>query len=297
MDINAVKLNFNRDTVLLINVLVAIIMFGVALEIKKEDFVRLFKNPKAAFVGLFSQYILLPLFTILIIITLDPHPGLALGMILVAACPGGSMSNFFANLAKGNLALSVSLTAFSSGLSFILTPFSFLFWGSLLPNSRNYLKQISVNPLEMFVSITILLFIPLVLGIGFQTLWPNFTLKIKRFIQRLSIVLLAFFIVGALFGNWRFFIEYIHILFVLVFLMNLFGLASGYYLAKIFSLEHRDRKTISIETGIQNSSLGLAIVFGFFDGLGGMALICAWWGIWHLITGALISFYWRRRDP
>ncbi len=297
MDINAVRLNFNKDSVYLINALVGFIMFGIALELKLQDFKHLLRYPKPALVGIFSQYILLPVATLLIIWVINPHPGLALGMVLVAACPGGSMSNFFTHLAKGNLALSVSLTAFSSAFSFILTPLGFFFWGNLLPNTREYLKSISVSLSEILVSITLLLIIPLVLGILFQKLFPKLTHTVKKTVQRISVLLLGFFIVGALASNWKFFKEYIHLLFGLVFLMNLAGLSLGYYFAKLTRLPLNDRKTVAIETGIQNSSLGLAIVFGFFDGLGGMAMICAWWGIWHLIAGAAVATYWNKTTP
>ncbi|EOQ88534.1 sodium Bile acid symporter family protein [Leptospira yanagawae serovar Saopaulo str. Sao Paulo = ATCC 700523] len=218
----------------------------------------------------------------------------ALGMVLVASCPGGKMSNFFTHLAKGNLALSVSLTTFSSTFAFLLTPIGFFFWGNILPITRSYLKSISVSPIEILVSITILLVVPLLLGIFFQIRFSKLTHSVKRVVQRISILLLAFFIIGALVTNWKFFKEYIHLLFGLVFLMNLAGLSIGYYIAKLFQLPMSDRKTISIETGIQNSSLGLAIVFSFFDGLGGMAMICAWWGIWHLLAGAAIATYWNQ---
>jgi BASS family bile acid:Na+ symporter len=296
MDLDSVRLNFNKDSVIIINALVGIIMFGVALDLRKNDFLHLLRNPKPAFVGIVSQYILLPLVTLALIYIIQPHPGLALGMILVASCPGGNMSNLFTSMAKGNLALSVSLTTFSSSLSFLITPLAFLIWGNVLPSSRIYLKEIAVDPIEMLLGITIMLLIPLLLGIVFQKAFPKLTSKIKSTVQRISVLLLGFFVIGALLTNFKFFIQYIDKLFYLVFLMNLFGLLVGYYFAKISNLGYAERKTIAIETGIQNSSLGLAIVFNFFDGLGGMALICAWWGIWHLISGAALSYYWGRKQ-
>ena len=294
MELDSVRLNFNKESIILINALVGIIMFGVALDLRKNDFLHLLKNPKPAFAGIVSQYVLLPLITLGLIFAIEPQSGLALGMILVASCPGGNMSNLFTHMAKGNLALSVSLTTFSSSFSFLITPLAFLIWGNVLPNSRAYLKEIAVDPLEMLVGIVIMLFIPLLAGILFQKIFPNITHKIKRIVQNVSVILLGFFIIGALFTNIKFFIQYIDKLFYLVFLMNFLGLLVGFYFAKLANLSYADRKTIAIETGIQNSSLGLAIVFNFFDGSGGMALICAWWGIWHLISGAALSFYWGR---
>lgn len=294
MEINQVRLNFSKDSVLFINILVGIIMFGISLDLKKADFINLWKHPKSAFAGLFSQYVLLPLATLFLIFIWKPDPGLAAGMILVSACPGGNMSNFFTKLSRGNLALSVSLTTFSSSFAFLLTPLTFLLWGNILPETSTYLRQIYIDPWEMLLSIAIIFLFPLLLGIIVSKFFPNVTSRIKNFIQKLSVILLILFIVGALLGNWRYFIKYIQILFGLVFVMNLLGLTLGYQFAKILNLNVPDRKTISIETGIQNSSLGLAIVFNFFDGLGGMALICAWWGIWHLISGGILSYYWNR---
>jgi len=292
MDINDIRLNFNKDSLILLNLFIAFIMFGIALDLKKADFINLLKNPKPAFAGIFSQFILLPLLTLAILYTINPHPGLALGMILVAVCPGGNMSNFFSSLAGGNLALSIGLTAFSSTVSVFLTPLGFFFWGSLYPPSQTYLRSISLNPKEMFSSILLILIIPLILGIVFGYFLPKATTKLKKPIRYISLALLVVFIIGALSANWKYFLSYIHILFGLVFLMNAAGLLGGYFFAKILSLPVADRRTIAIETGIQNSGLGLALVFGFFDGLGSMAMICAWWGIWHLISGWSLATYW-----
>ncbi|TGN11659.1 bile acid:sodium symporter family protein [Leptospira ilyithenensis] len=293
MDLNDVRLNFNKDSLFLLNLFVAFIMFGIALDLKKADFLNLLKNPKPAFAGIFSQFIILPLLTLAILYTLNPHPGLALGMILVAVCPGGNMSNFFSLLAGSNLALSIGLTAFSSTVSVFTTPLGFFFWGSLYPPSQTYLRSIALNPSEMFVSILFILITPLLLGIVFSYFFPRVSNKLKKPIRYFSLALLVVFIIGALAANLKYFLSYIHILFGLVFLMNAAGLFGGYFFAKILKLPIADRRTIAIETGIQNSGLGLALVFGFFDGLGSMALICAWWGIWHLISGWSLATYWN----
>ncbi|GBF50092.1 sodium Bile acid symporter family protein [Leptospira ryugenii] len=296
MNIDEVRLNFNKDSILLINLLIGFIMYSVSLDLRWKDFVNLFRNPKPALIGLISQYLLLPLTTSLIILIWKPHPSLALGMILVAACPGGNMSNFFTLLAKGNLALSVSLTAITSTLAFVMTPISFLFFGSINPITKDFLKEIALNPSDLFTSVAMLLLLPLALGLCSSHYFPNLIQRVKSWLQRISLLFLAFFIVGALLANFRYFIDYILILFGLVFFMNAAGLFVGYYWSSLFSLPVKDRRTISIETGIQNSSLGLALVFLFFDGQGGMALISAWWGIWHLISGATISYIWSKKS-
>ena len=133
MKIDEIRLNFSDDSRFLLNLTIAFIMFGVALELKPDDFRRLFKQPRPVLVGIFSQFLLMPLLTFLVVISLRNYitPTVGMGMILVAACPGGNISNFISSLARGNIALSVSLTAFSSLGGLILTPFNFAFWGNM----------------------------------------------------------------------------------------------------------------------------------------------------------------------
>jgi BASS family bile acid:Na+ symporter len=141
--IDEVQLNFNQDNIWVLNFCLAIIMFGVALELRVEDFKRVFYNPKSSLVGLLSQFILLPALTFVLIIILEPSPSLALGMILVSCCPGGNISNFMTHLARGNSALSVSLTAVGTVLAILATPFNFELWGSLYPPTASILKSVS----------------------------------------------------------------------------------------------------------------------------------------------------------
>ena len=124
IDIDAIKINFDTQGLWILNIAIAIIMFGVALGISMADFKRLLKNPKIVFVGVLSQFFLLPATTFLAILVLEPHPSFALGMILIAACPGGNVSNFFSKMACGNAALSVSLTAFATLICIGMTPFN-----------------------------------------------------------------------------------------------------------------------------------------------------------------------------
>ena len=129
--IDDLKINFDESGLWVLNSAISIIMFGVALGITINDFKRLFKNPKIVFVGVLSQFLVLPIATFLLVILLKPHPSLALGMILIAACPGGNVSNFFSKMAGGNAALYVSLTAFATLICIVMTPFNLQFWGSL----------------------------------------------------------------------------------------------------------------------------------------------------------------------
>jgi BASS family bile acid:Na+ symporter len=146
--IDQVRLNFNPQGLLIINVAIGLMMFGVALELKLEDFKRIAVAPKAPCIGLAAQFILLPAFTFLLTLILRPPPSIALGMMLVAACPGGNLSNIITYLAKGNCAVSVSMTAVSTAAAIVMTPFNLAFWGSLNPDTAQILKKVSLSPFD-----------------------------------------------------------------------------------------------------------------------------------------------------
>lgn len=288
-----VRIDFAEDKLISLYVALAFIMFGVALGIKTKNFQELLKNPKAVITGVISQFLLLPALTFLLVWMFKPIQGLALGMILVAACPGGNVSNFFSSMSKGNVALSITLTAIASVLAAIMTPINFAFWSNLYLGD-NLLVNVEIDTFKMMKLVFGLLVIPLILGLGFAAKFPVITTKISKPIKIVSFLLLIAIIVIAFLNNLDKFLEYYHYIIVLVFVHNLVALGSGYGLSKLFGNKEQDNRTISIETGIQNSALGLVIIFTLFDGNGGMALITAWWGIWHIISGIILSLIYSR---
>ncbi|NCN11061.1 MAG: bile acid:sodium symporter family protein [Leptospira sp.] len=293
-ELDTIRLNFNPKSLLLLNVSLGFIMYGISLDLKWQDFKFLRKAPLVFFLGMLSQFFLLPLATMILIQVLQPHPGIALGMVLVASCPGGNMSNFLTYLAKGNLPLSISLTAVSTLMAWILTPLNFYLWGSFYEPSTALLKKIDLDPISLILTIFSIMVLPMILGGLTNKLFPKFADKSQKYFKWISVALLFVFIVLALKSNWIYFIKYIQYLIWLVLLHNGLALIIGYSVGWIASLPVIDRKTLSIETGIQNSGLGLVLIFTFFGGMGSMALIAAWWGIWHLISGGLIALYWSR---
>lgn len=269
-------------------------MFGVALEIKVDDFKRLAQQPKVAVVGIIAQFVLLPAATFLLVWLISPHPSIGLGMMLVAACPGGNISNFLAHLAKGNTALSVSLTAVGTVLAIVLTPFNFQLWASLYAPTAGLLRTVELNGVELFQAILLVAGLPLALGMITAHYRPILAARLAKGVKPFSIVIFIGFVVIALAGNFRYFLQYIHLVAGVVFIHNALALATGYYAARITRLSAADCRTIAIETGIQNSGLGLLLIFTFFDGLGGMAFVAAWWGIWHIIAGLAVAGWWSR---
>ncbi|HAN17077.1 MAG: symporter [Bacteroidetes bacterium GWC2_33_15] len=300
--LDSITLNFSQGGLLFMNITLAFIMFGVALEIDLESFKKIINKPKSAIVGVISQFFLLPIVTFLFVTILQPSPAVALGMILVAACPGGNISNFVSSLGKGNIALSVSLTAIATLAAIFMTPFNFAFWGKLYAKSHPLLRPIEIDPIQMFQTVFILLGIPLIFGMIFSRKFPETTKKILKPIKIFSILIFMGFVVVALASNFSYFLRYIHLIVIIVFIQNGLGLLSGYYFSKVLKLPEIDQRTISIETGIQNSGLALVLIFNpkIFPSdlqLGGMAFIAAWWGIWHIISGLGLAYYWHKRPP
>ena len=295
--IDAIELNFSAGGLLYMNITLAAIMFGVALEIKIENFSALFKKPKSAFLGIFSQFFLLPALTFSLVLLLKPPSSVAMGMILIAACPGGNVSNFISALAKANIELSVSLTAFATLAATFLTPLNFAFWGGLYVKMNSQAMGLD-QPLEIGILDTakivfILLGIPLILGILFSHYFPVTTKKILKTVKITSLVLYASFIFGALFANLEYFPGFIWPIALMVLFLNSQTLFTGYLVGTFAKVPLRDRRTLTIETGIQNSGLALALILNhdILKTYGGMAFMAAWWGIWQMISGLGIAWY------
>lgn len=295
--IDQVQLSFNPQTLTLLNAVLGLVMFGVALELKVDDFRAAFKTPRALALGLLGHHVLFPAMTYVLIWVLNPIPSIALGMILVSSCPAGHISNFLVHLSRGNTALSVSVSALSTAVALVMTPLNFAFWGNLHPVTSGLMRQVAMSPWEMLEVIVLLLGVPLVAGMWVARRYPGFAVRIRKPMKILSMLVLVGFIVGALAANFRHFLDYIQFVLLVVFIHNLLALATGYGLSAALRLPERDRRAITFEMGIQNSGLGLILIFNFFNGLGGMAIVTAWWGIWHIVAGLTLATYWKRRDP
>ena len=214
-------------------------------------------------------------------------------MILVAACPGGNISNFITHFSRGNDALSVSLTAIATLLAVVMTPLNLAFWGNLYEPTSVILKSVSVEPIEMVKLVGLILGVPLVLGMFIHEKFPLLAQRASSIMKKLSLLFFIALIFLSLGKNLEAFERYVMEVFWLVLLHNFVAFTTGFSLAKWWGLSWKDTKTITIETGIQNSGLGLLLIFTFFDGLGGMAILTAFWGIWHLISGLLLGTFLR----
>jgi len=304
--IDSINVTMNAGGMNTINIVLAFVMFGVALGIKPRMFVEVFAKPKSVILGMCCQLVLLPLFTFLLALAFGKSISwtMALGMILVASCPGGNISNFMSSLSKANVELSVSLTAVSTALAILMTPFNFWLYGNLYLHFAEIHGEVPtlVIPLwDVFKTIVILLALPLTLGILTSHFLPKIAEKLKKPFQWFSIIFFVAMVVLSFAGNIDAFLKCIKYIFIVVLIHNLLALSIGFGTGSLFKVPHPDRRTLTIETGIQNSGLGLVLLLGTtlfanFPPHGGMLVITAWWGVWHIISGLTVSTIFNRYD-
>lgn len=293
--IDSVQISFNPDSFVLLNALLALMMFGASLSVKVDDFRFLLTNPKAPAIGLISQFLLLPAATFGVTQLLNVDPSIALGMILVASCPGGSFSNIMTWLARGHLATSVSMTGISTLAALFMTPLNFAFYAGLDPQTAALLSAISIQPVEIMKLILVVLVLPLLAGMAVGQLLPNVAAKLDKPFRWLSMALFFAFVGIAFNVNGELFLQYAQFFVGLVLLHNALALSLGYLSAKVSRLPEEQVRAVTLEVGIQNSALGLIILFNFFPELGGMMVITAFWGVWHLVSGLGLALFWGRR--
>ncbi len=306
--LNAVSINFGQGGMTIVNFILAFVMFGVALGIKPQTFKDVFKNPKSVIVGIILQWVGLPAVTFAIALALSPWitPMIALGMILVASCPGGNISNFISSLSKGNIELSISMTAVTTAFAPLVTPFNFFLWGSLYSQIIAFKSDIPTLVIPFFPmleQILLLLGVPIFLGLLFARYFPNATKKITKPAQVLSILLFIGMVIVSFSQNFQIFLDNIFYVFFIVMLHNASALATGYFGGKLARVPEADRRSFTVEIGIQNSGLGLILLFNpaifppeiWHGHYGGMLFITAWWGIWHIVSGLSVAYYFRRK--
>lgn len=299
-DIDSAALNTSDGMLILLSAVIAVIMFGIALEMKPDDFRAVAHMPKAMAVGIAAQFICLPAITFALTMILNFRPSIALGMILVACCPPGNISNILVYRARGNVALSLSMTAISNFLAIFLMPLNIAFWGGLHPEASQILREIDVNALELLADIVLLIGVPLSLGLFISSKRPEFARKVQPLVKKFSMIFLVLFILGALFSNISVFINYIALVAFAVFIHDTLALSLGYGIAATFKVSEPNRRAITFEVGVRNAALGLGIALSIFEGLGGVAIVAAWWGVWDLIAGLGLSSWWAKKptgDP
>lgn len=292
--IDQVQIQFSTAGQIALMLVLSFIMFGVALDIDFKKFKEISRNPKSVIAGLVAHWFILPLATIVLVKIIQPTPSIALGMFLVAACPSGNMATYITHLSKGNTALSISISTIIALTCFFTTPLLFYFMAKFYLPAQPLLHQINIDILHLILEIGLILGLPMLIAVVLIRNKPNLVYKIKKPVSILSIGLFISFLIIAFLVNKDVFIENVPSIAWIVALHNAVGFTIGFVTGKISRVNLADAKTIAIECGIQNTGLGLVLIFSFFGGLGGMALIAAWWGIYHIIAGISLSYIFRK---
>ena len=295
-DVDNVRIAFEEGSLTTLKIVIGAILFGIALDTRLEDFTAALRRPGTIAIGVLAQFLLLPALTFGLTLLLDVRGSVALGMILVACCPPGNVSNILTHRAGGDVALSVSMTAVGNVLAIFLMPINMAFWGGLHPTGKAMLADIELSVADMLGEIAFVIGVPFALGIAIQRLWPRIAATGHRVIGPLSFLALGAVIAVGVANNWSVFLDYIGIVLLAVFLHDALALLLGFAIAKATRLPEASTQAMTFEVGIRNAGLGLLLVFTYFDGLGGMALVAAWWGIWDIIAGLAVAQWWRARS-
>ncbi|WP_207885615.1 bile acid:sodium symporter family protein [Pseudomonas sp. 30_B] len=293
----SVNLEFSGASMIALNAIIALMMFGVSLELRRDDFSRILRQPKAPAIGMLVQFLLLPAATCLLTVVLPIDPELALGMILVATCPSGTFSNIMTWMARGNVAVSASVTAVSGLSAGIFTPLNFALYAGLNPATRDRLTQIHIDPLELVGVVVLVLILPMLAGMALGQHKPQLARRLEKPLRQLSLLVMLGFVGMAFAKNFQQFMAYFHLFFWLVLLLNGTALLLGYSCARLWKLPDTDVRAVTLESGIHNSALGMALILTFFPQAGGMLLIAAFWGCWQLFSGLVLAQWWARREP
>lgn len=292
-------MNYDASQQLLLGLVLAVMIFGVSLELRVSQFVAIVKQPQPILAGMLGQCLILPWATLLVTLLVDLHPGLELGLLLVACCPGGNMSNIMTHLARGNTALSMSMTALSSLLALVLLPINFALTTAQNPAASAYLAErlqaLQIDQASIMFNLLLLLGLPLALGMLVGNLAPQFAERVMPWFKRFALLAFAVFVIGALVGNWRMLTDNLGLVFLVVVLHNASAIALGWLMAKLARQRGANLRAMVIEISMHNSGLALGLIFAQFGGELHMALVAALWGTWHLVSGLLLVLFWRNK--
>jgi len=295
-DLDALRVVLDSNTRLVMAGILAGLMFTVALSLKVDDFKALRSYPLRIAGGVVAQILGLPALTMGLVLLMNPPASIALGMIVVASCPGGNVSNVLTHFARGNTAYSVSLTAISSVLAAVMTPVSILFWSNLYPPTSILVDSLNVQPWPFLTQTATLLALPLAVGMVFAANFPETAEKMRKVLTPASLLTLAGLVIVGSYGNWNIVLAAGVVVIPITIIHNASALGLGAITGRILRLDDKRRRALTFEVGIQNAGLGLLILLNQFDGLGGAAALTAMWSVWHLIAGGMLALAFRFRN-
>ncbi|MCW8128111.1 bile acid:sodium symporter family protein [Microbulbifer halophilus] len=288
----ASQFQMSPAALLLLNGVLAFMMFGVSLGLRPADFAGVLRRPLAPVTGLVAQFLLLPAATCLATWWFRVEPGLALGMILVSCCPGGTFSNVMTWIGRASVATSVSMTAVSSLAAVVLTPFNFALYGDLNPLTRGLLQEIALPVGNMVALVVLVLALPMLAGMLVGARFPGFACRSERYFRGGSLCVFLLFVAVSFGRHWQTALQVAGSVLLLVIAHNALAFLIGNLSGRAAGLPLAERRAVTMEVGIQNSGLALAILFTFFPSAGSMLVVAGFWGVWHLVAGLGLAGYW-----
>ncbi|MBZ5737781.1 bile acid:sodium symporter [Nocardioides sp. GBK3QG-3] len=294
-DIDHLQIELGDGFQLVTKIVIAVFLFGIALDTRLEDFRAVARRPGVIAAGLAAQYVVMPALTVLLTLVLDVRGSVAIGMILVVCCPAGNLSNILTHRARGDVALSISMTAASNVVAVAVTPVAVAAWCALNPAADALLRDVHLDPWDMVVDVALLIGVPFAAGLLVGWRWPAASAWARRFVEPAALVLLLLIIVGGLAGQLNTLVTYLGAVAVAIVAQNLVSLLVGYGTGRAVRLPEPGVRAMTFELGVRNTGLALVLALGFFDDLGGVAFVAALWGLWDVITGLAVATWWRRR--
>lgn len=292
--IDQATFNFNPQIGLAVTVMVGFLVFAVALDLTWDQFRRVFKEPKAPGIGLLAQYLILPAVAFGVGLLMAGTPSIALGLLLVACCPAGALSNYLTMVARGSVATSVSMTAISTLTSVVATPLLFAFWASLNPATSTVLQQISVDHKRVVMTLFIMLIAPIAAGMFIRARHPESADRIRRWVRRFAGIVFAVVVAILLLGNAKVLGSFARSALPPVLVTFAAAVALGWGLARVSGLAAAHRRAVTLEVAFQNVALAIGLAVTFFPELTGVAITSILWGVVHLTIGFAIAATWMR---
>ena len=269
----------------IINLLLSIVLFTMGTTLKVDDFINVFKNPKEIAAGISAQYIIMPLIAFCLASAFSLDTALTVGIILVGTVPGGTASDVITFLAKGDVALSVSLTAVSTVISPILTPLITLL---LIGN------QIQFNPVDMFISIVEIVIVPIAIGLTLNYKFPDFCEKLKDYLPAISSIVICLIVAGVIGANKQAILTSSMIIIVVIALQYFIAMALGFVIGRLVGMGRKQIITVAIELAFQNSGLSTSLAKTHFPTLSQATVPGALYSVWQNFAGSILAYIFRR---
>lgn len=292
--IDQAAFNFSPEIGLAVAVMVGFLVFAVALDLTWDQFRRVLEKPKAPGIGLVAQYLVLPGVAFGVGLLMADTPSIALGLLLVACCPAGALSNYLTGVARGSVATSVSMTAISTMFSVVVTPPLFTFWASLNPTTRTVLATIDIDPRRVVVVLLVMLIVPVTAGMIVRARRPATADEIRVSARRIAGIVFALVVAILLLGNVEVLGSFARTALPPVLVTFAVAVALGWGLARVSGLTAADRRAVTLEVAFQNVALAVGLAVAFFPALAGVAITSILWGVVHLTIGFGIAAMWMR---